>query len=106
MFRLSAVTLTSQGQTSARGDHKSGLPRLPADVIKPSMKNLIFVLIALSTFTPHLLADVKLPAIFSDHMVLQAGVAVPVWGWADPGEEVSVSVAGQTKTTKADKTGK
>jgi sialate O-acetylesterase len=70
------------------------------------MKNLIFVLIALSTLTPHLLADVKLPAIFSDHMVLQAGVAVPVWGWADPGEEVSVSVAGQTKTTKADKTGK
>jgi sialate O-acetylesterase len=70
------------------------------------MKYIIAVLIGFWTFTPHLLADVKLPAIFSDHMVLQAGVAVPVWGWADPGEEVSVSVAGQTKTTKADKTGK
>lgn len=40
-------------------------------------------------------ADVKLPALFSDHMVLQAGVEVPVWGWAAPGEQVSVSVAGQ-----------
>jgi len=70
------------------------------------MKTLITVLIALWTFAPHLLADVKLPAIFSDHMVLQAGSAVPVWGWADPSEEISVAVAGQTKTTKADATGK
>ena len=70
------------------------------------MRKHIVVLIGLLTLAPHLLADVKLPAIFSDHMVLQAGVTVPVWGWADPGEEVSVSVAGQTKTTKADKTGK
>jgi len=55
---------------------------------------------------PQLFAEVRLPAIFADHMVLQAGHAVPVWGWADPGEEVSVSIAGQTKTTKADSHGK
>jgi len=47
------------------------------------------------------LADVRLPAVFSDHAVLQQGVAVPVWGWADPGEEVTVSLAGQSKTAKA-----
>ena len=46
-------------------------------------------------------ADVKLPAIFSDHMLLQQDLAVPVWGWADAGEQVSVSFAGQTKTTQA-----
>ena len=46
-------------------------------------------------------ADVKLPAIFSDHMLLQQDLAVPVWGWADAGEQVSVSLAGQTKTTQA-----
>lgn len=46
-------------------------------------------------------ADVKLPAIFGDHMVLQRDQANPVWGWADPGEEVTVKIAGQTKTTKA-----
>ena len=46
-------------------------------------------------------ADVKLPALFSDHMVLQADAAVPVWGWAEPGEEVTVSLATQSKTAKA-----
>jgi sialate O-acetylesterase len=35
-------------------------------------------------------ADVRLPGLFSDHMVLQQGVMVPVWGWADEGERVTV----------------
>ena len=47
-------------------------------------------------------AAVTLPAVFDDNMVLQRGQSVPVWGRAAPGEEVSVSIAGQTKTTKAD----
>ncbi len=51
-------------------------------------------------------ADVKLPAIFGNHMVLQQKQADKVWGKADPGEEVSVSIAGQTKSTKADADGK
>lgn len=46
-------------------------------------------------------ANVRLPSIFSDHAVLQQGVAVPVWGWADPGEEVTVSAAGQTRAVQA-----
>jgi sialate O-acetylesterase len=46
-------------------------------------------------------ADVRLPAIFSDHMVLQRDTAVPVWGWADPGETVTVTCAGQTQTATA-----
>jgi sialate O-acetylesterase len=52
------------------------------------------------------LAKVTLPALFSDHMVLQADNQVPVWGWADGGEEVMVAVVGQTKTAKADPSGK
>lgn len=40
-------------------------------------------------------ADVKLPAIFGDHMVLQRDQKVPVWGWADEGEKVTVDFAGQ-----------
>ena len=51
-------------------------------------------------------AEVKLPAIFGDHMVLQRDAAVPVWGTAAPGEEVTVSIAGQTVSTKADAQGK
>ena len=36
-------------------------------------------------------AAVKLPAIFSDHMVLQRDMACPVWGTADPGEKITVT---------------
>jgi len=51
-------------------------------------------------------AEVGLPSLFSDHMVLQQNTSVPVWGWADPGETVMVNIAGQTKTVTADATGK
>ena len=37
-------------------------------------------------------ADVTLPAIISDNMVLQVGHELTFWGWADPGEEVSVTI--------------
>ena len=47
-------------------------------------------------------AEVKLPAIFGDHMVLQSGGKVHVWGKADPGEKVQVALAGVTKSAKAD----
>jgi len=51
-------------------------------------------------------ADVKLPGVFGDHMVLQRGMPVPVWGWADPAETVTVTLAGQSKTATADGEGK
>jgi sialate O-acetylesterase len=51
-------------------------------------------------------ADVRLPGIFSDHMVLQSNAAAPVWGWADPGEEVTVAIGGQSQKTKAGADGK
>lgn len=44
-------------------------------------------------------ADVRLPDVLSDSMVLQRGVRVPVWGRAEPGEAVTVTFAGQTKQT-------
>ena len=50
-------------------------------------------------------SEVKLPSVFSDHMVLQQGMRLSVWGWADSSEAVSVSIAGQTKKTKAAKDG-
>ena len=51
-------------------------------------------------------AAVRLPAIFSDNAVLQCDAAVPVWGWADAGEKVEVSFAGQTKTATPGEGGK
>ena len=51
-------------------------------------------------------ADLKLATLFSDHMVLQREKPVPVWGWADPGEKVTVTFGGQTKAATADSAGK
>ncbi len=58
------------------------------------------------TFASLCAADLRLPAVFSDHMVLQRDKAVAVWGWADADEEVSVEFAGQKKAAKADASGK
>jgi len=65
-----------------------------------SRMKLAAVLFALCNL-PALRADVNPAAIFGDHMVLQQGVSVPVWGWADPGERVTVSIAGQTQSATA-----
>ncbi len=46
-------------------------------------------------------ADVKLPALVSDGMVLQQGINVPLWGWADEGESVTVEFQGQKVSTTA-----
>jgi sialate O-acetylesterase len=46
-------------------------------------------------------ADVALNNMFGDHMVLQQGIRNKVWGKADPGEAVTVSLGGQSKTAKA-----
>jgi sialate O-acetylesterase len=51
-------------------------------------------------------AELKLPAIIGDNMVLQQKQANPVWGWDAPGTEVKVTFAGQTKTAKAGVDGK
>lgn len=51
-------------------------------------------------------AEVRLPAIFSDHMVLQADRPPAIWGWADPGEQITVSLSGRTVHTQADLAGK
>jgi len=46
-------------------------------------------------------ADVRLPALFSDNVVLQQGGEAPVWGWADEGEEVKVTFRGKTMKARA-----
>jgi sialate O-acetylesterase len=53
-------------------------------------------------------ADVRLPAVFGDHMVLQRDAQVPVWGWAGPGERVVVSASwgGAPAAATADRTGR
>ena len=51
-------------------------------------------------------AQVVLPPFFNCNMVLQQGIPIPVWGWASPGEKVSVTFNNKTVTTKTGKDGK
>ena len=46
-------------------------------------------------------ADVKLPNVFGDHMVLQQGQRNKVWGLAEAGEAVTVAINGQNQTATA-----
>lgn len=62
---------------------------------------LVTAISALSAY-----ADVKLPAIISDHMVLEKSANVPIWGKAEPGEEVAVTLNGQTAKATAEADGK
>ena len=50
-------------------------------------------------------ADVTLPKVIDSHMVLQRDRPLPIWGWADPGEEVTVKLGEATATAKADAQG-
>jgi sialate O-acetylesterase len=60
---------------------------------------LLLLSIGLLGLTRIAQADVKLPALISEGMVLQQGVAVPLWGWADEGETVRATIQGQTATS-------
>ena len=71
----------------------------------PKMKRSYILFCAALLFTLSLCAEIKMPRIFSDNMVLQRGVPVKVWGWASPGSDVTVSFSGQTKTAKANAKG-
>jgi sialate O-acetylesterase len=50
-------------------------------------------------------AEVKLSGIFGSHMVLQREMPLPVWGWAEPGEAVTVQLDSDKAETKADDEG-
>ena len=51
-------------------------------------------------------SPLRLPAVFGTNMVLQRGREIPVWGWAAPNDEITVSLASFRATTKADDKGK
>ncbi len=71
------------------------------------MKNTSSLLLALALALPlSLKAELKLPAIIGDNMVLQQKQTGKIWGWDTPGTDVTVTFGGQTKTTKADDKGR
>ncbi|RRJ95971.1 9-O-acetylesterase [Opitutaceae bacterium TAV4] len=82
--------------------------RLPHRLASP-----VFLLIAIATLaaiglsTTATRADVVLPSVFSEHMVLQRSAATPIWGRAEPGEKITLTLTPQlTRTTTADANGR
>jgi sialate O-acetylesterase len=66
----------------------------------------LLVFAATLAWVPSLHAELKLPAIVSDHMVLQQKQANPIWGWDTPGTQVTVTFGGQSKSVAAGTDGK
>lgn len=66
-------------------------------------KKSLFLFLIFSIFSN---ANVRMPLLFSDGMVLQRNKPIPVWGWADANEKVEVRFNKQTKTVTADQDGK
>ncbi len=66
------------------------------------LPTFLFVLVTAFVVATNARADVKLPSLISNGMVLQQGMSVPLWGWADEGEAVTVEFQNQkvTATTK------
>src|SRR4051812_15015015 len=68
-------------------------------------KNLLGLTLGVGLALP-LHAELTLPAVFSDHMVLQQKQANPVWGWDRPGTVVTVRFGEKTYTAEAGQDGK
>lgn len=65
------------------------------------MHPLIRVLVSSLILPLVLHAELRLPSILSDHMVLQQNHPLPIWGWAEPGAQVEVSFDGKMLKTVA-----
>ncbi|MEI8290091.1 MAG: sialate O-acetylesterase [Verrucomicrobiota bacterium] len=70
------------------------------------MKTIALILSGSLLLPLALRAELKIPAIFGDHMVLQQQQSDPIWGWDTPGTEISVAFSGQHLTTRAGGDGK
>jgi sialate O-acetylesterase len=89
-----------------RKDCRVGLaPPLLIGGLKPTLRIILILLFAGAGAA---FADIRLPAVIGDNMVLQQGGKVAIWGWADPNEEVMVGVSWHSMkwAVTADKDGK
>ena len=69
------------------------------------IKKLLIVLLAVTCVSFTANAEVKLPQLFQSGMVMQRGKPIPIWGWADKGEQVTITFLKKTYTTTADDQG-
>lgn len=72
----------------------------------PSLKNTLGLFTFLLLISEAAFADIRLPALIRDSMVLQRNSPLKIWGWAAPGEVIKISFNGKTIRTSAGKEGK
>jgi len=69
-------------------------------------RTFIWLLVSIVTWIPlAALAEVRLPHVFGSHMVLQREKPLTIWGWAAPGESVTVKLGTASQSTKANERG-
>ena len=71
-----------------------------------NLKKLLIILLAVICVSFAASAEVRLPQLFQSGMVMQRGKPIPVWGWADKGEQVTITFQKKTYTTTADDQGR
>lgn len=69
-----------------------------------AFKTSFLVFLLLCSFSG--ISQVTLPPFFNCNMVLQQGIEIPVWGWASPGEKVTVTLEKNVAKARTDKDGK
>ncbi len=68
----------------------------PNKIKKHGLLTIVLLILSSAAY-----ADVRMPYVFSDNMVLQRDMDLPVWGWADAGEVISLEFSGQKVKTAA-----
>ena len=74
--------------------------------MKTMKAGLVGVVALLALAASESRADVRLPKVLTDHMVLQRGVPIHLWGWADPAESVAIKMGDAHVDVVADKLGR
>lgn len=69
-------------------------------------KNLPLLILLVCICTGLSRAEVRLPKLVSDGMVLQRNIPLNIWGWADPGEQITLTFRDKTISAVPDQTGK
>jgi sialate O-acetylesterase len=64
-------------------------------------KTICVLLVVVLVLSGVVLADIKLPSVIGDNMVLQRGGSVPIWGWADPCEQIVIKYGIYSRTWSA-----
>ena len=75
-------------------------------MILKSLLRTSAIALFIACFSPAATCEVRLPGILGSHMVLQRDRPIHIWGWAAPGETVSVEMRGVSRATAADELGK